>query len=73
MWCIAKITKEYRSRMYKILDLYKLEYNSKRPVVCMDEKSKQLIEDKRNPLPMKPGSFEKKIMSIKEMAREIYL
>jgi hypothetical protein len=22
MWCIAKITKEYRERMYKILDLY---------------------------------------------------
>lgn len=60
MWCIAKITKEYRYRMYKILDLYKSEYNSNQPVVCMDEKSKQLIEDKRKPLPMKPGSFEKK-------------
>jgi len=42
--------------MYRLLDLYEEEYNPKRPVVCIDEKSKQLIEDIRKPIPMKPGS-----------------
>ncbi len=46
--------------MYKILDLYKLGYGPKRPVICMDEKSKQLLEDVRKPMPMKPGSPEKR-------------
>ena len=59
MWCIAKITPEYRSRMYRLLDLYEKEYDKDYPVVCMDEKSKQLIEDTRKPIPMRPGSVAK--------------
>ena len=35
--------------MYKILDLYQLEYHSDYPVICMAEKSKQLIENTREP------------------------
>jgi hypothetical protein len=45
--------------MYDILDLYEEDYDPKRPIVCLDEKPKQLIEDKRKPIPMKPGSTEK--------------
>lgn len=56
MWCIAEITPEYRKRMYRLLALYEEEYNPKRPVICIDEKSKQLIEEKRTPIPLKPGS-----------------
>ena len=59
MWCIQKITPEYRKRMYCILDLYNEPYNPKRPVICIDEKPKQLIEEKRTPIPMKCGSPEK--------------
>lgn len=59
MWCIAKITSEYRERMYRLLDLYEEEYNHRYPVVCVDEKSKQLIEDTRKPFPLKPGSAAK--------------
>jgi len=59
MWCIESIDSEYRKRMYDILDLYEEEYDPKRPIVCLDEKTKQLIEDKRKPIPMKPGSPEK--------------
>jgi hypothetical protein len=55
MWCIAAITSEYRQRMYKVLDLYKEPYNKAFPVVCFDEKSKQLLEDSRKPIPLKPG------------------
>lgn len=41
--------------MYRLLDLYQEEYDPKRPVVCVDEKSKQLLENTRKPIPMKPG------------------
>lgn len=56
MWCIAEITSEYRERMYRLLDLYEEDYNQKYPVICIDEKSKQLIEEVRNPIPLRPGS-----------------
>lgn len=42
--------------MYDLLDLYEEPYNPKRPVVGLDEKPKQLIEDSRKPIPMKPGN-----------------
>jgi hypothetical protein len=56
MWCITTITPEYRERMYKVLDLYKEKYDRQFPVICFDEKSKQLLEDSRAPMPLKPGS-----------------
>jgi hypothetical protein len=55
MWCIGKLTAEYRQRMYDLLDLYALTFRSDAPVVCLDEKSKQLLKDSRAPLPMRPG------------------
>ncbi len=45
--------------MEEILDIYKLPYNSQYPVICMDESSKQLIEEIRKPIPMKPGEVQK--------------
>jgi hypothetical protein len=45
--------------MYRLLDLYEEAYDPIRPVVCIDEKSKQLIEDTRKPILMKPGSVAK--------------
>lgn len=59
MWCIAKLTREYRRRMYKLLDLYNLPYNPLQPVVCIDEKSKQLISDTRQPIKMSKGKVQK--------------
>ena len=45
--------------MYRLLTLYNKPYNPAYPVVCFDEKSKQLLEDFRTPIPMKPGSVRK--------------
>ena len=45
--------------MYDILDLYEEEYDPKRPVICFDEKPKQLLMDTRESIPMKKGSPEK--------------
>lgn len=59
MWCIQVITEEYRARMYRLLKLYQQAYNPEHPLVCMDEKSKQLLEDSRQPIKAKPGKVEK--------------
>jgi hypothetical protein len=56
MWCIQEITQEYRDRMYALLHLYKQDYNKFEPVICVDEKSKQFLEDSRKPIAMQPGS-----------------
>ena len=37
-----------------VLELYGQPYDSKRPVVCFDETNKQLIGEKRTPLPPQP-------------------
>ena len=41
--------------MEKVLDVYKQPYNKDYPVVCMDESPKQLIEEMRPSIKMKPG------------------
>ena len=50
---------EYVACMEDVLDLYQEPYNPKRPTVCFDETSKQLIEEKRAPLPAKSGQVER--------------
>jgi hypothetical protein len=41
--------------MEDVLDLYEEEPDEKHPLVCLDEKPYQLIEDTREPLPLEPG------------------
>ena len=45
--------------MYTLLDLYEEPYDPRKPVIGVDEKPKQLIEDSRPPIPMKPGKPER--------------
>jgi len=45
--------------MEDVLEVYKQPYDPKRPQVCMDETSKQLLADTRLPISAKPGSTEK--------------
>lgn len=56
MWCIGVLTEQYRRRMYDLLDLYARPYREHEPVICIDEKSKQLLRDAHTPLPIKPGA-----------------
>lgn len=42
--------------MENILDLYQQAYNPDLPVVCMDEASKQLVAETRQPLPTRRGT-----------------
>jgi hypothetical protein len=41
--------------MEDILDLYCLPYDPDIPLICMDELPRQLIKEKRTPLPVRPG------------------
>jgi transposase len=59
MWCIGVMSEEYRNRMYDLLDLYARPLQTGEPVVCVDEKSKQLLKDTRTSLPAKPGASAK--------------
>jgi len=45
--------------MEDVLEVYKRPYDPKRPQVCMDETSKQLLADTRGPISAKSGSPEK--------------
>jgi hypothetical protein len=52
MWCIGTLTEEYRLRMYDLLALYAKPLRVSEPVICIDEKSLQLLAHSRAPLPM---------------------
>jgi DDE superfamily endonuclease len=52
MWCIGALTEEYRTRMYNLLELYARPLSRAEPVICIDEKSLQLIGNSRTPLSM---------------------
>ena len=45
--------------MEDVLDLYGEPYDPKRPVVNFDETSKQLVAEKKAPIPAKPGRRER--------------
>jgi len=42
--------------MEDVLEVYKLPYDAKRPLLCMDEMPKQLLADKREPLASQAGT-----------------
>lgn len=56
MWIIpSQADADFVYRMEDILALYTQPYDAQRPVVCMDEASKQLVSETHIPLPLKPG------------------
>ena len=57
MWCIPpKQNADFVAKMEDVLDVYALPYDQKYPVVCIDEKPYQLLDEVREPLPMKQGT-----------------
>jgi hypothetical protein len=56
MWCIPpKANAEFVWRMEDVLETYKLPYDPRFPQVCMDEASKQLVGEVRQPQEVQPG------------------
>jgi hypothetical protein len=41
--------------MEDVLEVYQRAHDPDRPVVCLDETSKQLIKETRVPIPARPG------------------
>jgi DDE superfamily endonuclease len=42
--------------MEEVLDVYQETFDEQRPLICMDEASRQVLADVTPPLPMKPGA-----------------
>jgi len=53
------VSSEFVACREDVLDLYAESYDPKRPVVCFDETSKQLVAEKRPPIPAKSGRRER--------------
>ncbi len=45
--------------MEEVLDVYTQPHDPQKPLVCLDETSKQLVSETRTPIPMKPGQLER--------------
>jgi hypothetical protein len=56
MRCIGALTDEYRARMYALLELYARPKSKAEPVICIDEKSLQLITHSRPALAIATNS-----------------
>ena len=56
-WCIPEADADFVAKMEDVLEVYQRPYDPLRPVVCIDETNKQLIEETR--IPCKPGHPEK--------------
>ncbi len=41
--------------MEDVLEVYQRPYDPRRPMVCLDEQSKQLVKETRKPIPVQPG------------------
>jgi hypothetical protein len=54
-WCIGKPSARYVAKMEDVLAVYQRPYDSQRPVVCLDEKSKELRDTPGGTLAMEPG------------------
>jgi hypothetical protein len=59
-WCIPpEQNAEFVWRMEEILEVYQRPLDPQRPLVCMDELSKQLIGETRRPVPAGPGRLKR--------------
>ena len=60
MWCIPPAASaEFVYHMEDVLDVYHRPADPQRPVVCLDEATKQLVGEVRDPLPARPGEVER--------------
>lgn len=61
MWCIPpKQNAEFVAHMEDVLEVYSRPYDEKRPVICMDEKPFQLLDEMYAPITMSENNHSKK-------------
>jgi len=54
-WCIPEASCEFVAAMEDVLSVYARPLDPARPLVCLDESSRQLVAHSRAPLPARPG------------------
>jgi DDE superfamily endonuclease len=55
-WCIPpEANAAFVWHMEDVLDVYTRPYDPDRPLICLDETSRQVLADTRDPLPVAPG------------------
>jgi hypothetical protein len=60
MWCIPPAASaDFVYHMEDVLAVYHRPADPRHPVVCLDEATKQLVGEVREPLPAKPGELER--------------
>jgi hypothetical protein len=60
MWSIpTEQSADFVAKMEDILDIYERPYDERFPVICLDEKPKQLLGERREPMPMSSGEPKK--------------
>lgn len=68
-WCIPSgPDAQFVARMEDVLAVYERPYDPKRPVICMDEKGKELLESPKGELPMEPGVAKRQDYTYKRVA-----
>jgi hypothetical protein len=61
MWCIPpKQNAEFVAHMEDVLAVYARKYDKNYPVVCMDEKPFQLLDERYKPIPMSKSNHKEK-------------
>lgn len=73
MWCVPKLDDEYIERMEDLLTLYERPYDKTEPVVCLDEKSVQCLDDKRRTVRVKNGSVRRDYEYVRRGTVNVFL
>ena len=56
-WCLPNgPSGEFVARMEDVIEVYHRPFDPARPLICVDESSKQLVSEVRAPLPVRPGT-----------------
>lgn len=58
-WCVPELNEEFIRSMEDVLEIYERKYNEKMPIICVDEKPIQLLDDIRPPSGIAPGEVKK--------------
>jgi len=58
--------------MEDVLEVYRRPRDPNKPLLCVDESSKQLTLETRTPIPMQPGQLRREDHEYERMARSTY-
>ena len=58
-WCVPELDEEFIFKMEDVLDVYNRQYDDTNPLVCLDEKPIQLLQDLRPESGIAPGEVKK--------------